>query len=395
MEEAPKFHVKFEISFTMPVCRLLLDQDAEVEPEAMEVSSSDEETEECFTQMVEDAVVINLPTVSILDSNKNYSLFKKTFGEKLGHLNLKLKSQKSAVSEILMTALDSDNEIAKSKTSSTKAKRRTCESSGSANKMRVEEDKDDESENTPNYTNYYNEYSEWMENMQKEEDEREESSMKILHRLRMSNNYKPLESFTEGLQNLPPIQEKPEKKPENLVLQSKCESALAKLPSCKKPPPRKSILKNTGSELYIHSDIEWNEDKKYFRDPIVTQKVIKAREEHVKKLKEIATKEYEREKEELGLSDSSTDSEKDAPGTLCAETGQPLVKRQKSKRKRKTMLPLSKDQKRVQILDEHSVLYIEGRDCLTKMEKELEAEERKMNPPKTKKNKKRRRSKTF
>jgi hypothetical protein len=55
-------------------------------------------------------------------------------------------------------------------------------------------------------------------------------------------------------------------------------------------------LKNKDQELFIHSEIEWNVDKKYLRDPIVTPKVIKAREEYIKRVKELASKEYEQEK---------------------------------------------------------------------------------------------------
>ena len=60
------------------------------------------------------------------------------------------------------------------------------------------------------------------------------------------------------------------------------------------------ILKKTDGELFIHSEIEWNSDKKYafllnfryFRDPVVTHKVVKAREEYIKKVKEKANKEW-------------------------------------------------------------------------------------------------------
>lgn len=100
------------------------------------------------------------------------------------------------------------------------------------------------------------------------------------------------------------------------------EGDISQLPSKKKPLPEKSILKKTNSELYIHSDIEWNEDKKYLRDPVVNQKVIKAREEHIKRMKEKATLEYEMEKEKLELSSqSSTDSEKDGKFSRCSTLG--------------------------------------------------------------------------
>lgn len=82
--------------------------------------------------------------------------------------------------------------------------------------------------------------------------------------------------------------------------------AISKLPSKQKPLPRKSILKRTNSEVYIHPEIEWNADKKYLRDPIVTQKVIDARKQHIKKVLEECTKEHDES------SESSTDSEKDA-----------------------------------------------------------------------------------
>ena len=68
------------------------------------------------------------------------------------------------------------------------------------------------------------------------------------------------------------------------------DAPVEKISSKMRPTPRKSILKNTNAVNYIHSEIEWNEDKKYLRDPVVNHKVIKARAEHVKKVKEEANK---------------------------------------------------------------------------------------------------------
>ena len=136
-------------------------------------------------------------------------------------------------------------------------------------------------------------YKKYLHELQKQEDEKEESAMKTLHRIRMKN---PLTQV--------------ERDP-NTIYADDGDSYIAKLPSKLKPLPAKSILKKTSSELYIHPDIEWNEDKKYLRDPVVTSKAIKAREAHIRKMKEQATIEFEKEKLEL-LSQSSTDSEKDA-----------------------------------------------------------------------------------
>lgn len=65
------------------------------------------------------------------------------------------------------------------------------------------------------------------------------------------------------------------------------------------------------------------------------------------------------------------------------------MKRNRSKRKRPQEYK-NGSVKRVQILDEESVLYIEGRECLARMEEEVELEQSQLNPPKSNKKKKRR-----
>lgn len=204
--------------------------------------------------------------------------------------------------------------------------------------------------------------------------------------------------------------------------------SVPKVLSKTKPTPRKSILKNTDDVNYIHSDIEWNEDKKFLRDPVVNKKVIKAREEHIKRVKEEATKLYEKEKERLEISSqSSTDSEKDAKlifgqemkennssynhfdpieekeedlkgkiylsfikANPCPIGDSDLKGMSKLKQKRRKTLDPNKT-KRVSILDEASILYIEDRECLQRMQEELEEEERLKNPKPTKKRKRRKR----
>jgi len=52
----------------------------------------------------------------------------------------------------------------------------------------------------------------------------------------------------------------------------------------------KPILKKNYEDLYIHENIEWNADKRFFRDPIINQKVINARKEYIQKVKEQAAK---------------------------------------------------------------------------------------------------------
>ena len=62
-------------------------------------------------------------------------------------------------------------------------------------------------------------------------------------------------------------------------LQDLKQQEFPKIPNtCVKP-----ILKKTDGELYIHEDIEWNADKKFFRDPVVNQKTLDMRKEHVQK----------------------------------------------------------------------------------------------------------------
>lgn len=119
---------------------------------------------------------------------------------------------------------------------------------------------------------YYKEYYEYIRQLQHEEDEKEESAQKILHRLRMNP-----QSQSEANRN-------------SITFYANEDSQVPRICSKTRPQPRKSILKNTNAINYIHSEIEWNEDKKYLRDPVVNHKVIKARAEHVKKVKEEANK---------------------------------------------------------------------------------------------------------
>ena len=116
------------------------------------------------------------------------------------------------------------------------------------------------------------------------------------------------------------------------------EIPVQKIWSKTRPHPRKSILKNTNAVNYIHSEIEWNEDKKYLRDPVVNHKVIKARAEHVKKVKEEANKQLSvigrlislilidsANTEELAdISQGSTDSDKEDSKINLGEKGKPV-----------------------------------------------------------------------
>mmetsp|Transcript_33455 Transcript_33455/g.32914 ORF Transcript_33455/g.32914 Transcript_33455/m.32914 type:complete len:100 (-) Transcript_33455:299-598(-) len=95
-----------------------------------------------------------------------------------------------------------------------------------------------------------NKYSDYVSEMQKEEDEKDESSVKILHRMRMSNNYTPVQKDLNDFKD---------------NFEQACVSInrtpLSLMPSNQKPQPIKSILKKFDQELYIHKDIEWNQDK--------------------------------------------------------------------------------------------------------------------------------------
>ena len=200
-----------------------------------------------FQYLLNTSTIINLPTVSILESNKNINLFTNIFEKTFPKINFTVVQRKSAISDILMMDLKKENKPQILKNSEKKDQQFEDEkfkaesnpknfiknssiqisdqnSTSTIFKIRKPrkmllskikpivwkpglERKDEEGNSTSpspevmraveeditiDYQNYYQQYSDWINELQKEEDEREESSTKMLHRLRMSNNYTPL-----------------------------------------------------------------------------------------------------------------------------------------------------------------------------------------------------------
>jgi len=98
--------IKFELWFSMFVCRLVSSSRIDVDADYNHLinDSSDEELD--FGEILESSCVVNLPTVSIMDSNKNLTQFKKVFEESFPHVELNIKKKKSAIWEILMNSSD-------------------------------------------------------------------------------------------------------------------------------------------------------------------------------------------------------------------------------------------------------------------------------------------------
>lgn len=118
---------------------------------------------------------------------------------------------------------------------------------------------------------FYKQYYGHIRELQIEEDQKEESAVKLLHRMRMRSHL-VLDQPMLKRQYMTP--EKPW-----MFLQDLKSKKVEKVPlSCVKP-----ILKKTSDKLYIHENIEWNMDKRFFRDPVVNYKVIKARKDHIRK----------------------------------------------------------------------------------------------------------------
>ena len=125
-------------------------------------------------------------------------------------------------------------------------------------------------EDVPN-EQYKDEYYAQLLELQQEEDEKEESSDKILHRLRMRSHLKDDIDGTKYSQT----PQRPWSYLQDLKMQQ-----VSRIPNtCVKP-----ILKQTDAELYIHDNIEWNMDKKFYRDPVVNQKTLDMRKEHIQKV---------------------------------------------------------------------------------------------------------------
>jgi len=81
----------------MFVCRLVSSSRIDVDADYNHLinDSSDEELD--FGEILESSCVVNLPTVSIMDSNKNLTQFKKVFEESFPHVELNIKKKKSAI----------------------------------------------------------------------------------------------------------------------------------------------------------------------------------------------------------------------------------------------------------------------------------------------------------
>jgi len=191
----------------------------------------------------------------VIESDKNYVQFKHTIEGAFSYLTIEAKSQRSAVCEILMTNFGNDGDAKNAKSnkkcnnkaekSLKRQKDNVCEeqsegicknegeeSPSNEAKVRTQEEKEQ----------YYKEYYEYIKELQKD-DEHEESTKKVLHRLRMNltsqHEPKVITFFRDG------------------------SSPAVRINSKTRPPPPKSILKNSGIPNYIHSEIEWMEDKKY------------------------------------------------------------------------------------------------------------------------------------
>lgn len=192
------------------------------------LGEENEDEDESFEEMVQTASIVNLPTVSILESGNNYSLFKQNFGQQFNNIKIMLKEQKSAVSEILMMSLQDKStanklsyprtfsKISPGSTSkiSTLSEPIRCrsglpeenkeavkepdeydEDDGSMSKEPVvfraqnmenkDAEDDDLSHDHVDHSEYYKAYNDWVHSMQKEEDEKEESSEKMMHNFRM------------------------------------------------------------------------------------------------------------------------------------------------------------------------------------------------------------------
>lgn len=97
--------VKFDISITIPVCRLVSEATMDIDADYNHLTEGNND-EDSFAEVLENSLVINMPTVSILESNKNFDLFEKTLNKVYPQIAMTLKSQRSAISEILMTTLE-------------------------------------------------------------------------------------------------------------------------------------------------------------------------------------------------------------------------------------------------------------------------------------------------
>lgn len=261
-----------------------------VDEEYRHLGEENEDEDENFEELIQSSTIVNLPTVSILESGNNFSLFKQNCSKQFNNIKIMLKEQKSAVSEILMMSLQDKspaNKLSYPRTLtriSALTEPIKCRSNiPEESKEPDEYDEDDESmqkdsaafraqsisdrdaddndlsHDQVDNTQFYKVYNDWVQSLQKEEDEKEESSEKMMHNFRM-----------------------------------KC--PVVKCPIKDKSLPAKKILKNKDQELFIHSNIEWTVDKKYFRLKQPSSLEIKAREEYIQKIKELATEEYQREK---------------------------------------------------------------------------------------------------
>lgn len=217
----------------------------------MDVDKWEDERVE-FQSLLDTSTIINLPTVSILESTKNINHFINIFEESYPEFNFKVVQKKSAVSEILMMDVEKKNqseicqekeykhEQLEEKKLDSECKKinleenlplQNSDQNSNLNIFRIRkprkiiktevmpimrttdhqscEDVDGstspspevfraiEEDNPIDFQDYFKQYSNWVEDLQKEEDEKDESSTKILHRLRMSNIYTHIDKSPE------------------------------------------------------------------------------------------------------------------------------------------------------------------------------------------------------
>lgn len=103
-DEKCEIQISFDLLFVSTTCRIVTNPNIDVDVEYNHLVEDNSEDEETFEELLESSSVVNLPTITVIDSSKTFLNFKKVLNNSFTDiLNIgSLKSQKSVISDVLL-----------------------------------------------------------------------------------------------------------------------------------------------------------------------------------------------------------------------------------------------------------------------------------------------------
>lgn len=104
VDEKCELQLSFDLVFVSTICRIITNPNMDVDAEYNHLVEDNSEDEESFEEILECSSVVNLPTVTVIDSSKTFLNFKEILNNSFTEvLNIgSLKSQKSVISDVLL-----------------------------------------------------------------------------------------------------------------------------------------------------------------------------------------------------------------------------------------------------------------------------------------------------